>query len=336
MRSARRGAPSGGLRGCRFVARPPRTGGLPAGATATLVPDGGFLTGGGRDARTTHQRRAGRARGRWSPLRSTGRPGSCSAIGWGRGRWSWRRGCGACPGPLGRPTRPDRTVFGLARFLVERGRVVRGGGRSAFDACCGAVLQTSDRPTALDAAIAEMAGGCSSAPVIRRLGCLRGISTLTGFALAVEVGYRGRFTGSRSPRSWAWCPASTPREDPAPRADHQDRQRVLPPAAGRGGVALHHPLPPLGADPSQVGADQPGRAGPRPRGQPAAAPPVAELPAASQTQHRRQHRVWLVKRAGGDARIWSVFGGGRHLFTGAQRPGAKALVAGRWRRFSSD
>jgi transposase len=31
--------------------------------------------------------------------------------------------------------------------------------------------------------------------VVRRLGCLRGVSTLTGFALAVEVGDWGRFTG---------------------------------------------------------------------------------------------------------------------------------------------
>jgi hypothetical protein len=33
-------------------------------------------------------------------------------------------------------------------------------------------------------------------PVVRRLGCLRGISTLTGFALAVEIGDWQRFTGA--------------------------------------------------------------------------------------------------------------------------------------------
>ena len=33
-------------------------------------------------------------------------------------------------------------------------------------------------------------------PVVRRLCCLRGVSTLTGFALAVEIGDWERFTGS--------------------------------------------------------------------------------------------------------------------------------------------
>ena len=32
-------------------------------------------------------------------------------------------------------------------------------------------------------------------PVVRRLGCPRGVSTLTGFALAVESGDWHRFTG---------------------------------------------------------------------------------------------------------------------------------------------
>ena len=48
----------------------------------------------------------------------------------------------------------------------------------------------------------------SSPPVVRRLCCLRGISTLTGFALAVEIGDWHRFTGnSIGCLSSAWCPA---------------------------------------------------------------------------------------------------------------------------------
>ena len=48
----------------------------------------------------------------------------------------------------------------------------------------------------LDAAIAAMAARrASSTPVVHRLGCLRGISTLTGFALATEIGDWHRFTG---------------------------------------------------------------------------------------------------------------------------------------------
>lgn len=78
---------------------------------------------------------------------------------------------------------------------LRRQRFDLPGQRTAFDACYSAVLHTTDRRTALDAAIAEMAGDCEFTPVVHRLGCLRGISTLTGFALAVEVGDWGRFTG---------------------------------------------------------------------------------------------------------------------------------------------
>ena len=41
-----------------------------------------------------------------------------------------------------------------------------------------------------------MAGDSEYTDVVRRLGCLRGISTLTGFGLAVEIGDWHRFTGS--------------------------------------------------------------------------------------------------------------------------------------------
>lgn len=48
----------------------------------------------------------------------------------------------------------------------------------------------------LDMAIEEMAENCLYTPMVCRLGCLRGISTLTGFGLAVEIGDWQRFTGS--------------------------------------------------------------------------------------------------------------------------------------------
>jgi transposase len=41
-----------------------------------------------------------------------------------------------------------------------------------------------------------MAVGSEFTPVVRRLGCLPGISTLTGFALAVEIGDWHRFSGN--------------------------------------------------------------------------------------------------------------------------------------------
>ena len=48
----------------------------------------------------------------------------------------------------------------------------------------------------LDAAIAAMAADSEFTPVVHRLGCLRGVSTLTAFALAVEIGDWHRFTGN--------------------------------------------------------------------------------------------------------------------------------------------
>ncbi len=48
----------------------------------------------------------------------------------------------------------------------------------------------------LDTAIAAMAADSEFTPLVRRLGCLRGICTLTGFALAVEIGDWHRFTGN--------------------------------------------------------------------------------------------------------------------------------------------
>ena len=58
------------------------------------------------------------------------------------------------------------------------------------------MLAVTARRDRLDAAIDEMAADSEFTPVVRRLGCLRGVSTLTGFALAVEIGDWHRFTGA--------------------------------------------------------------------------------------------------------------------------------------------
>jgi len=65
--------------------------------------------------------------------------------------------------------------------------------RMAFDAAYETMLETSARRDRLDTAIEAMA---ADSPVTRRLACLRGVSTLTGFGLAVEVGDWHRFTGA--------------------------------------------------------------------------------------------------------------------------------------------
>jgi transposase len=67
--------------------------------------------------------------------------------------------------------------------------------RRAFEEAYDAVASTRSRRDRLDEAITAMAAESELTPLVRRLGCLRGVSTLTGFALAVEVGDWDRFTG---------------------------------------------------------------------------------------------------------------------------------------------
>ena len=57
---------------------------------------------------------------------------------------------------------------------------------TAYDTMLAAV----DRRDRLDVAIAAMATDSDYTPVVTRLGCLRGVSTLTAFGLAVEIGGR--------------------------------------------------------------------------------------------------------------------------------------------------
>jgi transposase len=70
------------------------------------------------------------------------------------------------------------------------------GRQLAFDSVYETMLLTLDRRNRLDAAITAMAEDSEYTDLVHRLGCLRGISTLTGFGLAVEVGDWTRFTGS--------------------------------------------------------------------------------------------------------------------------------------------
>jgi transposase len=66
----------------------------------------------------------------------------------------------------------------------------------AFESGYEAVTALTARRGRLDKAIAELAAGSEFTPIVHRLGCLRGIATLTAFALAVEIGDWDRFTGS--------------------------------------------------------------------------------------------------------------------------------------------
>ena len=65
----------------------------------------------------------------------------------------------------------------------------------ALDEGVDQVLVTLARRKRLDAHIAQLAADSVWTPIVRRLGCLRGVSTLTGFALAVEIDDWTRFNG---------------------------------------------------------------------------------------------------------------------------------------------
>jgi transposase len=79
----------------------------------------------------------------------------------------------------------------------------------AFDECYEAVTHARARRDALDRAISQLAAEPPFADVVGRLGCLRGVSTLTALGLTVELGDWGRFR----PQSLGPFLGLTPSED---------------------------------------------------------------------------------------------------------------------------
>lgn len=95
-------------------------------------------------------------------------------------------------------TYPGRTTWTRAHHdWLRRQRFALGGLQAAFDAAHEAVVTVEDRRDRLDHAIGAMAADSEFTGVTQRLSCLRGVSTLTGFALAVEIGDWTRFDGRR-------------------------------------------------------------------------------------------------------------------------------------------
>ncbi|WRL66343.1 IS110 family transposase [Blastococcus brunescens] len=72
----------------------------------------------------------------------------------------------------------------------------RAGTQAAYAADLEALTLTVARRDRLDEQITALAADSEFTPVTWRLCCLRGISTLTGFSLAVEIGDWSRFTGA--------------------------------------------------------------------------------------------------------------------------------------------
>ena len=88
-----------------------------------------------------------------------------------------------------------RAWTGAHDAWLRRQRFTSPAVRMTFDSDYDAVLTVQARRDRLDEVIAVMAADSEFTPLVRRLGCLRGVSTLTGFALAVEIGDWHRFTG---------------------------------------------------------------------------------------------------------------------------------------------
>ena len=65
----------------------------------------------------------------------------------------------------------------------------------SYDAGLDAMLSCLARRNRLDDAITTLAADGEFTPIVRRLGCLRGVATLTAFGLAVEIGDWQRLTG---------------------------------------------------------------------------------------------------------------------------------------------
>ena len=67
---------------------------------------------------------------------------------------------------------------------------------TAFESDYDTVLAVTARRRRLDTAIDELAADSEFTPLVHRLGCLRGVATLTAFSLTVEIGDWTRFTGN--------------------------------------------------------------------------------------------------------------------------------------------
>ncbi len=81
------------------------------------------------------------------------------------------------------------------RWLRQQ-RFDAAGARAAFDQAFDTVLSVTARRHRLDEAIAVTAAQPPWAPIVSRLCAVRGIATLTGLGLAVEIGDWDRFTGA--------------------------------------------------------------------------------------------------------------------------------------------
>lgn len=95
-------------------------------------------------------------------------------------------------------TYPGKTAWTKTHHAwLRQQRFGQAGLQAAFDAAHDAVIAVQDRRDRLDEEIISLAADSEFTGVVKRLGCLRGVSTLTGFGLAVEIGDWTRLDGRR-------------------------------------------------------------------------------------------------------------------------------------------
>jgi transposase len=148
----------------------------------------------------------------------------------------------------------------------------------SYEAAFDAMLACLDRRNRLDEAIAAMAADSEVTALVHRLSCIRGISTLTAFGMAVEIGDWHRLTGRSIGAYVGLVPSEILlRKYPYPRWGHQDRKRTRPPVAGGSGLASSQPLSTRSYASAALGPGLTGCSGARPGGQPAIAQPLGGL-----------------------------------------------------------
>ena len=148
------------------------------------------------------------------------------------------------------------------------------------------------RRAALDERLSQIAREGECWPTVARLRCFRGIETLSAFALTLEVGDFTRFRRSVELAAWLGLVPSLASlgRDREAGLDHEDRLRLRPPPARRGGLAL----PPRAEARSDAGRSPPRPA--RPRAADRLACPAPPLPAPPAPAAARQARQRLCRR----------------------------------------
>ena len=143
-----------------------------------------------------------------------------------------------------------------------------------------------------------MAAAGPYTPVVHRLGCLRGVSTLAAFGLAVEIGDWNRLSGRRIGAYLRLVPTES--SSGATRSQGEiTKTGNGPAAADRSGLAP--PRPPRDGVAAALGSGEPGGAGPRSGRQPPVAHPLVKLRRPQETprggqlrDHPRTRRLVLV------------------------------------------